>query len=137
MALSSPIAGNHHDLYQIERALNDIFDTVSAAGIAIDGLFINADSGFDSKEFRLKCFRERIHANVDFNRRNGDGEDEYLLDEMLYKEKYSIERSNAWMDSFRSILNRFDVTGKRWESFNYVAFMVILLKKIKQKKKSK
>jgi len=34
----------------------------------------------------------------------------YLLDEELYKERYSIERTNAWMDSFRSILNRFDIT---------------------------
>jgi transposase len=66
LALSSPIAGNHHDLYQIERALDDMFDTLSSAGIAIDGLFVNADSGFDSKEFRLRCFREGIHANVDF-----------------------------------------------------------------------
>ncbi|GHT70145.1 IS5 family transposase [Bacteroidia bacterium] len=139
LALSSPIAGNHHDLYQIERALKDMFDTVSSAGIAIDGLFINADSGFDSKEFRLTCFREGIHANVDFNRRNSNGneDDDYLLDEMLYKERYSIERTNAWMDSFRSILNRFDVTVTSWESFNYIAFIVILLKKIKQKKKSK
>jgi hypothetical protein len=56
---------------------------------------------------------------------------------MLYKERYSIERTNAWMDSFRSILNRFDVTLTSWESFNYIAFMVILLKKINRKKKSK
>ena len=24
-----------------------------------------------------------------------------MLDELLYKERYSIERTNAWMDSYR------------------------------------
>jgi hypothetical protein len=36
-----------------------------------------------------------------------------------------------------SILNRFDVTVTSWESFNYMAFMVILLKKLNKRKKSK
>jgi transposase len=81
---------------------------------------------------------EGIHANVDFNKRNGNNNDEdYLLDETLYKERYSIERTNAWMDSFRSVLNRFDATVASWEGFNYIAFMVILLKKLNKRKKSK
>ncbi|MDR0546522.1 MAG: IS5/IS1182 family transposase, partial [Dysgonamonadaceae bacterium] len=49
--------------------------------------------------------------------------------------RYSIERTNAWMDSFRSLLNRFDVTVSSWEGFNYIAFMVILLKKLCKTKK--
>ena len=32
------------------------------------------------------------------------------------------------MNSFRSILNRFDVTVSIWTGFNYIDFMVILLK---------
>jgi len=39
------------------------------------------------------------------------------------------------MDSFRSLLNRFDVTVSSWKSFNYIAFMIILFKKIKLNKK--
>jgi len=41
------------------------------------------------------------------------------------------------MDNFRTILNRFDFTISNWEAFNYIAFAMILLKKIKQIKKSK
>ncbi|MDR3340033.1 MAG: hypothetical protein LBT25_08115, partial [Candidatus Symbiothrix sp.] len=48
----------------------------------------------------------------------------------LYKERYSIERTNAWMDSFRSLLNRFDFTVSSWVGFNYIAFIVILLNKL-------
>ena len=102
LALSSPVAGNHHDLYNIEVALNDLFETLSKAGILVDGLFANADSGFDSKDFREECLEKGIYPNVAFNYRNGNNNDErYLLDDLLYQERYSIERTNAWMDSYR------------------------------------
>lgn len=78
-----------------------------------------------------------VFTNVDFNTGNGELDNNNLLDEELYNERYSIERSNAWMDSCRTILNRFDTTVSSWKSFNYIAFMVILLKKVKQNKKSR
>jgi hypothetical protein len=131
LALSSPKAGNHHDLHEIKPALDEMFGTLEKSGIPLDGLFINADSGFDSKIFRVTCAERGIFANVGFNPRNGENNEcEYLLDDELYKERYSIERTNAWMDSFRSLLNRFDVTVSSWEGFNYIAFMVILLRKL-------
>jgi transposase len=137
LALSKPVAGNHHDLYNIEDSLDELFLTLTQAGIKLDGLFINADAGFDSKEFRQTCFKHGIFANVDFNVRNGDVNDNKLLDELLYKERYSIERTNAWLDSFRTLLNRFDTTVSSWKAFNYIAFMVILLNKINKNEKSR
>ena len=100
-------------------------------------MFVNADAGFDSEEFRNICFKHGIFANIDFNIRNGDDNDGKLLDELLYKERYSIERTNAWLDSFRTLLNRFDTTVSSWKSLNYIVFMVILLKKICENKKSR
>ena len=44
------------------------------------------------------------------------------------------ERTNTWMNSFRSLLNRFDATTESWKGFNYLFFFVIALKKsIKEK----
>lgn len=138
LVISSPIAGNHHDLYNIEGSLEELFKTLEMANIAIDGLFINADAGFDAKEFRTTCADKGVFANVDSNKRNGVVDNDNTLDELLYDERYSIERTNAWMDdSRRTILNRFDTTISSWKSFNYIAFMVILLKKIYKNKKSK
>ena len=48
--------------------------------------------------------------------RAGGGEDYYLFDNILYKERYSIERTNALLDSYRSLLNRFEVTLISWQS---------------------
>ena len=137
LALSNPVAGNRHDLYNIESSLDELFATLRQAEISVDGLFINADAGFDSKEFREACFKHGIIANVDFNDRNGGDNDNKILDELLYKKRYTIERTNAWLDSFRTLLNRFDTTVSSWKAFNYIAFMVILLKKIFKMKKSR
>jgi hypothetical protein len=65
------------------------------ANIPIDGLFINADSGFDSKDFRNICAGKEVFANVDFNTGNGELDNDNLLDEELYNERYSIERSRC------------------------------------------
>lgn len=137
LAISSPIAGNHHDLYNIKESLNELFTTLKLVGLNLDGLFINADSGFDSKEFRDTCNEHGIFANVNFNSRNGNVNDTDLLDKRLYNERYSIERTNAWIDSFRTLLNRFEKTVSSWKSFNYIAFIVIFLRKINNNKKSK
>jgi len=135
LVMSTPVAGNHHDLYDVEKRLEELFAGLEKANIPVDGLFINADSGFDADIFRTTCLKHGVMANVDFNTRNGQVNDDYLLDEFLYKERYSIERTNAWMDSFRTLLNRFDTTITSWISFNYIAFMVLLLKKIQKRKK--
>lgn len=52
IAISSPISGNHHDLYQIDTHLDELFQTLEKAKITTNGLFVNADAGFDSKDFR-------------------------------------------------------------------------------------
>lgn len=47
---------NLHDKYQIEYHLNELFQTLGEAKIETDGLFVNTDAGFDTKEFRCKCY---------------------------------------------------------------------------------
>jgi len=134
LAMSSPVAGNHHDLYNIESVLKDIINTLKSSNISTDGLFLNADAGFDSDNLRIICEKEGIICNIDENKRNSNNDRDVLVDHELYKLRYSIERTNAWMDSYRSILNRFDTTVSSWTGWNYISFMVIALKKFNKKK---
>lgn len=129
LAMSNPVSGEHHDLYQIEKSMNTIFQTLQKAHISVDGLFLNADAGFDSKELRKQCADRGVFPNICFNKKNKEHDDNDYVDEILYKERYSIERTNAWMDSFRSILNRFDTTLASWKAWNYIAFAILLLRK--------
>lgn len=137
LAMSEPVSGNHNDLYNIEVQFKEITATLNQAGISVSGLFLNADAGFDSKEFRLCCEKKEINANICFNKRNGTTDRDEYFDQELYDQRYKIERTNAWMDSFRTLLNRFDTTVTSWKGFNFLAFIVIGLKKFYKLKKSR
>ena len=128
LAMSKPITGNHNDLFDIEVYFEDITNQLTNAEISLSGLFINADAGFASQKFRKILIDKEIIANICPNKRNGqDNEDDYF-DEQLYKERYAIERTNAWLHSFRSLLNRFDTTLSSWMAWKFIAFIVIGLK---------
>jgi len=137
IAMSEPVSGNHNDLFDIEVQFEEVVGTLEEAEINVDGLFINADAGFDSQKLRNKCESKGIIANICLNKRNGNTDTDYYFDEKLYKERYAIERTNAWRDSFRSLLNRFDTTITSWKGFYFLAFIVIGLKKFYKLKKSR
>ena len=94
----------------------------------IDGSHTPALKGGESHE---------IIANVCPNPRNVEPAEDYLFDDELYKERFVIVRTNAWMDGFRSILTRFDTTVSSWKGWNYLAFAVVFLKKIHKSQKFK
>lgn len=132
--MSNPISGNHHDLFDIEFHSEEVTSILDEAKISIEGLFMNFDAGFDSEKLRGIVEKKGIIANICQNKRNkksAEGQ-EYYFDAELYKERYAIERCNAWLDSFRSVLNRFDTTVSSWLGFNYLTFIVLGLRKLKQ-----
>jgi transposase len=137
LAMSEPVSGNHNDLHDIEVQFEVVTATLEQAEIKVEGLFLNADAGFDSREFRRICESKEINANICFNKRNGDLDRDEYFDQELYGHRYSVERTNAWMDSYRSLLNRFDTTIESWKGFNYLAFIVIAIKKIVNRRKIK
>ncbi|RMZ60366.1 hypothetical protein D1632_05355 [Chryseobacterium nematophagum] len=74
-----------------------------------------------------------IIANIAYNKRNSETHNDHYFDHQLYKERYVIEKTSVWMESFRSILNRFDTTTTSWIRYNYLAFIVIALRKFQKK----
>lgn len=137
LACATPQEGQHHDLYNIKELFEELCQMLINAGINIKGLFMNADSGFDSKELRQICKEKEIHANIDINSRNSKIEPqttEYqYFDEELYKKRTLIEHANAWMDSFKALLIRFETKVANWTAFTLIAFSVRFLRKIQTK----
>ena len=131
LAMAEPQSGNHSDLYEIDIRIDEIANDLKDADISVAGLFCNLDAGFDGKELRKALDSHDIISNVCPNIRNGgEPTEDYLFDEEMYKERWVIERTNAWMDGFKAILARFDTTVSSWKGWNYLAFSVIFLKKI-------
>jgi len=129
LAMSKPIDGNHNDLFEIEIFFTEMVKDLEKSKIETNGLFMNADAGFDSEGFRKICFSKGIIANIDFNKRNSKNTDNQpLLIDQLYKERFSVERTNAWIDAFKALLVRFETLSKTWSSLHYIAFSLILIR---------
>lgn len=129
LACSDPIDGNHNDAFELVQTVEGMISNIQRSGIATDRLFLYADAGFDVEVFRGYCFQNDIIGNIDQNRRNGDTE-EHLFDELLYKCRFVIESTNAWLDAFKAILVRFETNAIHWEALNILAFCVILLRQL-------
>jgi transposase len=138
LACANAQGGEHHDLFDITNLFEELCEILIKAGIDLNGLFLNADAGFDSKELRKVCKDKHIEANIAFNPRNGGSQNEQYqyFDEQLYKCRTVIEQANAWMDSFKALLVRFEKKATSWVALLLIAFSVRLLRKIKQKTKS-
>lgn len=94
LAMSYPKSGEHHDVYDIEKSIGDIFNGLEKSHIRVDGLFLNADAGFDCDVLRDILREKEIIANICINKRR-ENADDIFVDEELYAERYSIERTNA------------------------------------------
>ncbi len=129
LTCSGPIAGNHNDAFELVPVFSGMLDKLQLSSIPVDGLFLNADAGFDTEDFRTYCFQKEIIGNIDQNKRNGSQGD-HLFDNLLYKCRFVVERANAWLDAFKAILIRFETNSIHWKALNLLAFTVILLRKL-------
>jgi hypothetical protein len=129
VACSNPIAGNHHDIFQLNDEFKSMLLQIQNSHIAIEGLFLNADSGFDTIDFRILCQECEIFDNIYANKCNGI-ENLSFFDELLYEQRFVIERTSAWLDAFKAILLRFETKSIHWKSFNIIAFIAILLRQL-------
>jgi hypothetical protein len=131
LAVSRPMAGNHHDAYKLNEHFNSMLQMLEKSSVPTQGLFLNADAGFDTREFRKFCSSREIIANIVENgRKSKNKQGKYVFDRLLYKYRFVIEITNAWLDTFKAILIRFETKDETWKPLWLLAFTVILLRKL-------
>jgi transposase len=133
VSCSAAISGEHHDLYQIRTFFQQLCTVLQQAGIELEGLFLNADAGFDSTEFRECCSDQAIIANIPENPRNAQQKDsDQYFDQLLYSRRSAAERAFAWMDSCKALLIRFETLTDTWYCMNLLgmirSFMLRIVK---------
>lgn len=132
LSMGSPKSGEHHDLYEIEIVLEEIISLLSKAEIEHKGLFLNADAGFDGENLRQLLESKEIMANIKINPRNKETMDsDCYFDDELYKRRFKIEKANAWLDSFKALLIRFETSITNWMALHYIAFSILFIRKLK------
>lgn len=131
ISIGAILSGNHNDLFEIVPQFSKMIKELNRKGISIENSFLNADKGFDSKKFRRACRRRNIMPNIKENNRNrkkikrGRKRE---FNQMIYQKRFVNQRSFAWLDSFRTLLIRFDTTILSWLNWHYLAFLIILIK---------
>jgi hypothetical protein len=81
--------------------------------------------------FRDICKKEKIEANIPANKRNSVlMENDIYFNELLYKRRTLAEQANAWLDSFKTLLVRFEVKVKHWIAFHFMAFTILFIRKL-------
>ena len=131
IAIGDILSGNHNDLCNIVPQFSKIVKDLKSNGIILENSLLNADKGFDSKAFRKCCHRKKIIPNIKENSRNRKknkrGRKRLFL-EIQYKTRYVNERCFAWLDSFKTLLIRFDTSISSWLNWHYIAFTLMLIK---------
>ena len=81
----------------------------------------------DNGNSRFRGFLNAKGIIENNNRRKKDpDEDSYFVDDELYKERFVVERTNAWLDGFKSIIIRYETKAQNWLALQYIASAVIL-----------
>lgn len=134
VALSTPQAGNHTDLFEITRLFGELCALLEEGGIDLRGVFLNADCGFDSVDMLEACKNREIEANIDKQQRKTRPENRNsacrYFDEELYKRRFVVERANAWLDGFKALLVRYEKKISTWMAQHFMAFITLFLRKL-------
>ncbi len=131
IAIGGIQSGNHNDLYQVLPEFSTMIKSLNRCGIVVENSILNADKGFDCKKLRRACRRRNIEPNIMENIRNRKkakrGRKRFFNDD-VYKRRFVNERAFAWLDSFRTLLIRFDKLDESWLNWHFLACVMIVLK---------
>ena len=131
MAISDCIDGNHHDSFNLLEQVEILLETIKKSEIDLRSSHLNADAGFDVKNF-IETIEQKhqIIANIPKNRRNRKKSlQEYrYLSEYIYSFRKKIETIFAWMDTYKRILVRFEYKAQNFKTWLFLAATLINLR---------
>lgn len=129
--------GNYHDQLLSYPTLTNIYKVPKVLASIADAIFTGrrallADRGYDSFDFRSFVDRKGYDPHIPRRACIPKARSEhplYLLDENLYRNRNTVERTNSWLKSFRRLRFRFDKTRKSFEACLYLVIIIITLRR--------
>lgn len=127
LAISDCIDGNHHDNFEIVENIKTLLLSLDKQRLKYQTTHLNADSGFDVKNFVDFIEEHQIIANIKKNKRNQKKkmlEYRYFSD-YIYSFRFKIEVVFAWLDTYKRLLVRFEVIANNFKSWYLIASSMI------------
>ncbi len=133
IATTDILSGNHNDVYNIVQTMKKLFTDMKRCALDYEGAIFNADKGFDTCAARKMLWNRGVIPNIAENKRNRKttkrGRKRHFNRE-AFKHRFAIERTFAWIDTFRTLLIRFERKDVYWLGFHLIAFTLINLRNL-------
>ena len=124
---------NQHDTILLPESLDHLADMADLIGFDLKGSYLTLDPGFWSAYNRRKIRQIKMFPVIKPNR--GSTMDEKKLElmyanfnETIYKERYRIERTFAWQDTYRKLVIRYETLEATHNGLKYLAYSMINLR---------
>lgn len=124
---------NQHDMNVLPESIDELSDFAELIGFDLQNSYLTLDSGFHSD------FNKRIIQNLQIipvikpNRRGIKSESklEKLFEnfhESIYKQRFKIERTFAWQDTYRKLVTCYDRLKSIHLGFKYISYSLLNLR---------
>jgi transposase len=93
---------------------------------------LNMDKGYTSIELRRELGKKKIRVNMEvkkniYHHKRGR---KFKLNETVYKLRFNIEKTFAWLKSFRRVRTRKDHLSAMFKGFVYLAAIIVLIRNL-------
>ncbi len=104
------VSGNHNDAFELTNRIKSYFKEFKSRFPFSGTVYLNGDSGFDTKAVRKLCWSNFVVPNIKVNPRNSKekkGRPKFFNQE-VYDKRFCIERTFGWCDKLKRVLIRFE-----------------------------
>ena len=114
----------------LPEGLSNLVSFATSIGLSLQGTSLTLDTGFDSKKNKDLIKEQKLIPVIKPNRRNTKDVIAIALmylyfDEELYKERYKVERTFGWQDTYRRLAISYDILEETRLGFRHLAYAMI------------
>lgn len=126
-------AVNINDVVLLPDSFKELRRVARLIELDLTGIECNLDTGFDSKQNRKLVWNTGMKPNIPENPRNRDtskpkrGRPRYY-NIKSYRQRFSVERTYAWEDAYRSLVIRYDRKSSNYMGRKLLAYTLINLR---------
>lgn len=124
-------AVNKNDTTLLPDSLEKLMETADWLCLDIFNSYLTLDSGFDSKDNKVRINNNNLIPVIKPNPRGASREKRYvMLDEFeplepIYKERIKVERDFAWKSKYRKLVIRYEKLQCTHMGFRLLAYSMV------------
>ena len=119
----------------LDQAFYQLLEIAELVNLDIKGAKLTLDSGFDSERNHAIISNAELVPVIKPNRRGTKNEDKLHAmfekeeeQKEVYKQRYKVERTFAWEDTYRKTNIRYEKLSETHMGFKYLAYSLINLR---------